>query len=84
MKTSKLNRLVHPHIGAGDIITRVKRIIKTWQIWRIDQQYIALARELDDYATALKAAQSNAELARRHLLIRRAELLIDIIRLGGR
>lgn len=83
MKLPKLNPLFFPDIRSSDVITRMKCIIKAWQIRRIERQYIALARDLDDYATALNEAKSNAELARRHLLMRRAQLSIDIIQLGG-
>lgn len=62
------------------VVTGVQRLLKKWQIWRIDQQYLALGR----YADELVDAQIYAEHARRALLLRRGQELAALRTLGGR
>ena len=84
MRIAQINEAMHNHILVGEVITSIKRIVLAYQIWRIDRQYSALNRELDALQSTLEEAQANAEFARRHLLMRRADLRVDMIQLGGR
>lgn len=84
MRIAQINEAMHNHILVGEVITSIKRIVLAYQIWRIDRQYSALNRELDALQSTLEEAQANAEFARRHLLMLRADLRVDMIHLGGR
>ena len=84
MRIAQINEAMHNHILVGEVITSIKRIVLAYQIWRIDRQYSALNRELDALQNTVEEAQANAEFARRHLLMRRADLRVDMIQLGGR
>jgi hypothetical protein len=80
----KIHHAMHNHILLGEVIVSVKRIVLAYRIWRIDRQYSALNRELDALQYTVEEAQANAEFARRHLLMLRADLRVDMIQLGGR
>lgn len=78
MKIAKLYEAAHKHILLGEVLTSVKRIVKVFQIWRIDRRYHALNSDLDWYEDALKEAQANAQRSRVALMIRRQQLRSDI------
>lgn len=84
MRIAQINEAMHNHILVGEVITSIKRIFLAYRIWRIDRQYCALNRELDALQQSVEEAQANAEFARRHLLMLRADLRVDMIQLGGR
>lgn len=80
MKIAKLNEAIHNHILLSEVITSVKRIVKAYQIWRLDCQY----RTSGDYIAELKANQDDAERKRMALLLRRADVRAAMLSLGGR
>jgi hypothetical protein len=90
---AKLNESVHNHIVLRELVISAKRIVKAWQIWRIDCAYRACGRELDVYAAAdaemkwyrngLQVAQARTERSRINLMLRRADLRMSMNKLGG-
>lgn len=79
MKIAQLGEAANNHILIGEVITSVKRLVKAWQIWRIDCQYLALG----DYVQELQDNQVAAERNRSALLMRRADVRADMLDLGG-
>jgi len=79
MKIAKLNEAAHNHIVLGELVNSVKRITKAFQIWRIDCQY----RALGDYVDDLKANQIDVEKKRRELLMKRSDLRVEMLEVGG-
>lgn len=79
MKIAKLNEAAHNHIVLGELVNSVKRITKAVQIWRIDCQY----RALGDYVDDLKANQIDVEKKRRELLMKRSDLRVEMLEVGG-
>jgi hypothetical protein len=80
MKLTKLNEAAHKHIVLGELIASVKRIVKEWQIWRLDCQYSTLG----DYASELQANQDAIKAKRQELLFRRSDLRVSMLELRGR
>ncbi|WP_423708631.1 hypothetical protein [Undibacterium sp. WLX3042] len=79
MKIAKLNEIAHNHILLGELLNSVKRLTKAYAIWRIDCQY----RALGDYVDDLKANQVDVEKKRRELLMRRSDLRVEMLEVGG-
>ncbi|MFZ6748546.1 hypothetical protein [Undibacterium sp. Ren11W] len=79
MKIAQISEAANNHILLGEAIASVKRLVKAWQIWRIDSQY----RALGDYVQELQVNQFDAERARIALLIRRADIRAAMRNLGG-
>lgn len=79
MKIAKLNEDAHNHVLLGELVNSVKRIRKAFQIWRIDCQY----RALGDYVDDLKANQIDVEKKRRELLMKRSDLRVEMLEIGG-
>lgn len=80
MKIAKLQEAAHNHILLSEMIGSVKRIVKAWQIWRLDCQYSTLG----DYASELQANQDAIKAKRQELLFRRSDLRVSMLELGGR
>jgi hypothetical protein len=93
MKLAKLNEAAHKHIVLGELIASVKRIVKAWQIWRINCQYLAQGedlnccaeamKELDWYRAEIIRTQEAAKEKRAALLLRRGNLRVAMLELGG-
>ncbi len=64
-------------------LTRIRLIVKAWQVRRIDRQYAELGRGLEIYSEALSEAHKNAHLNRVALMLRRARLRAEIGELGA-
>ncbi|MDO8180184.1 MAG: hypothetical protein Q7T62_18205 [Undibacterium sp.] len=79
MKIAQLGEAANNHILIGEVIASVKRLVKAWQIWRIDCQY----RALGDYIEELKTNQEATERNRIDLLMRRADVRAAMLDLGG-
>jgi len=79
MKIAKLNEAAHNHIVLGELVNSVKRIRKAFQIWRIDCRY----QQLGDYVDGLKANQNDIERQRRELLMKRSDLRVEMLEIGG-
>ncbi|WP_295756089.1 hypothetical protein [Undibacterium sp.] len=80
MKIAKLQEAANNHILLSEMIGSVKRIVKAWQIWRLDCQYSTLG----DYASELQANQDAIKAKRQELLFRRSDLRVSMLELGGR
>lgn len=80
MKIAKLQEAAHSHILLSEVIDSVKRIVKAWQIWRLDCEYSTLG----DYASELQANQDAIKAKRQELLFRRSDLRVSMLELGGR
>lgn len=79
MKTTQINEAANNHILIGEVINSVKRLLKAWQIWRIDARY----RALGDYVQELQTNQFDAERTRIDLMLRRADIRAAMLDLGG-
>ncbi|MBC3813073.1 hypothetical protein [Undibacterium aquatile] len=79
MKIAKINGPVNNHVLRVVVRNGVKRITKAFQIWRIDCQY----RALGDYVDDLKANQIDVEKKRRELLMKRSDLRVEMLEVGG-
>ncbi|MDO8654218.1 MAG: hypothetical protein Q7R66_18765 [Undibacterium sp.] len=94
MKIAQLTETIHNHILLSTVVTSVKRIVKAWQIWRIDCEYLAhgedldccaeAVKELDWYRAEIASAQEVANQRRAALLVRRGQVRISMFELGGR
>jgi hypothetical protein len=79
MKIAKMNAPVNSHVLRVVVRNGFQRITKAFQIWRIDCQY----RSLGDYADDLKANQIAIEKKRHELLMKRSDLRVKLLEIGG-